>query len=58
MNPGIRKWDIQFKKWRTEIAGKDVCWVVAIVVWMHFDPSNLEKEAAGEFCRSEATIYH
>jgi len=38
------------------MAGKDVCWVVFIVVWMHFCPSNLEKEATGKSCRSEATI--
>jgi len=57
MDPGIRKWDIQFEKWGTEIVRKDVCWVVVIVVWMHFYPSNLEKETAGKFCLSEVTIY-
>jgi hypothetical protein len=57
MNPGIRNWYVHFKNWGTEIAGKDVCWDFFIVVWMHFYPSNLEKEAAGKFCGGETTIY-
>jgi hypothetical protein len=57
MNPGIRKRDIQFKNMENGNSGKRCLLRHCYCCMDAFFPSNLEKEAAGKFCRDQATLY-